>query len=48
MPMFDLVRAVASLKRRRLPLPPGCYLNAWVIVTVLRPQFEKHLGKQTK
>lgn len=42
---FDLVKAVRSLKPRRLPLPPGCYLNAWVVATILRPQFTKAFGK---
>ncbi len=47
MPMFDLMKALRSLRPRRLPMPTGIYLNvhAWQL---LRCQWDAKFPKEIK
>lgn len=44
--MFDLQRAVRSLKPRRLPLPTGVFLTAWSVTAILKPAFFKQFPEK--
>ncbi len=47
MPMLDLVRALHSIRPRRMPFPTGVYMNAFAW-TIMRAQWNKKFPKEAK